>query len=79
MLYLMYLFTLTVTIRAPRMPSVAARALAAHDRGQAAGGRAVRGLLRSRGAQGAQEPLRTPQGARRKGNLLILLLLLLFR
>lgn len=49
------------------MPSIAARALAAHDRSEAAGGRAVRSLLRGRGVEGTQEPLRTPQGARRKG------------
>lgn len=49
------------------MPGVAARTLVAHDRGETAGSGAVRRLFRGRGAEGAQEPLRTPQGARREG------------
>lgn len=58
---------ISVTPRALRMPGVAARALAAHDRGEAAGGCAVRGLLGGGGLKSTQEPLRTPQSPRRKG------------
>lgn len=49
------------------MSRVAARALAAHDRGEAPGRRAVWRLLGSGGLEGAEESLRTPQGARREG------------
>lgn len=49
------------------MSGVAARALAAHDRGEAPGRRAVWRLLGSGGLEGAKESLRTPQGARREG------------
>lgn len=49
------------------MSRVAARALAAHDGGEAAGGRAVRRLIRGGGAEGSQESLRASQGARREG------------
>lgn len=50
------------------MSGVAARALAAHDRGEAPGGRAIRGLLGGGGAESAQESLRTPQSPRREGD-----------
>lgn len=49
------------------MPRVEARAVSEDDGGEATSGRAVRRLQRSRGAQGAEEPLRTPQGSRREG------------
>lgn len=49
------------------MSGVAARALFAHDGGEAAGRRPVRSLLGSGGPEGPQESLRTPQGLRREG------------
>lgn len=51
------------------MPSLKTRALAAHDSSEATGGRAVRSVLRGRGSEGIEEPLRTSQGVRRKGKI----------
>lgn len=49
------------------MSGVATRAVAAHDRGETAGGRPERRVQRGGGAEGAEESVRTSQGARRKG------------
>jgi hypothetical protein len=57
----------SVTSRALRMPGVATRAVASHDRGEETSGRSVRSLLRGRGLEGPQKPLRTPQSVGRKG------------
>lgn len=57
----------SVIARAPRMSGIKTRALAAHDSSETTSCRAVRSLLRGRGAEGTQEPLRTSQGVRRKG------------
>ena len=56
---------LSAAARAPRMSSGAAREVAEDDGGEATGGRPAGRLLRGRGAQGPQEPLRTSQGAGR--------------
>lgn len=50
--------------RAPGVPGVPTRALAADDGGQAAGSVSVGGVQRGRGPQGAQVAVRAPQGPR---------------
>lgn len=50
--------------RAPGVPGVPTRALAADDGGQASGSVAVGSVQRSRGPQGAQVAVRAPQGSR---------------
>lgn len=45
------------------MPCVKARTFVTHDRGQEAGGRPIGSVQRGGGAESAEEPLRTPQGA----------------
>ena len=49
------------------MPRIETRALAAHDGGQEAGGRPVRGLLRSRSSESIEKFVRTSQGVGREG------------
>lgn len=56
-----------VAAGASGVSGVATRAVAAHDRGEAAGGRPERSVQRGGGAEGAEEPVRASQGARRKG------------
>lgn len=49
------------------MPGVATRALLTDDRGEATGRRSIGCVERGGGPEGAQEPIRAPQGPGREG------------